>query len=78
MHAITQAPAVIVQGELRVMDYHPTNFPQLGHWHYAGHDFRGAADSDEGLGPPGTPARREATDETPPYAFKDIPLPGGL
>ena len=60
------------------MDYHPTNFPQLGHWHYAGHDFRGAAGSDSELGPPGTPARREATDETPPYAFKDIPLPGGL
>ena len=37
-----------------------------------------ALHSHKGLGPPGTPARHEATDETIPCVFKDITLPGGL
>jgi hypothetical protein len=74
---------VIVQGDqrmLRIMDYHPRRI--FRNWVTRGtqdtHLRLGTADSHKGPGPPGTFALQEATDETIPYAFKDIPLPSGL
>jgi hypothetical protein len=63
---------------LRIIDYHPRRI--FRNWVTRTEDtnLRGTADSHKGPGPPGTFALREATDETIPYAFKDIPLPSGL
>ena len=84
MHAIiTEAPGVD-QGDqrmLRIMDYHPRRIFRNSVTGATGTQdthLRGAADSHKRLRPPGTPARQEATDETIPCVFKDIPLPGGL
>jgi hypothetical protein len=79
MHAITEPPMVIGEGDqkiLRIMDYHPRRIVR----NLVSQDthLRGAADLHKGLGPPGPSVQQEAPDKDIPYAFKDIPLPGGL
>ena len=79
MHAVTEPPMVIVQGDqkiLRIMDYHPRRVVhntviQDAH-------LRGAANSNEGSRPSGiTAAWQEVgvSTEKLPYVPKDIPLP---
>ena len=80
MHAITQPPTIIVQGDqrmLRISDYHPRRIFRNSATGTCTQDTnrRGVADSHEGLTPP---ARQKAPDETIPHVFKDIPLPSGL
>ena len=80
MHAITDPPVVIVQGDqriLRIRDYHPRRIFRNSVTGACTQDthLRGAADSHKGLA---SPAPQEVINETIPHVFKDIPLPSGL
>ena len=84
MHAITDPPMVIVQGDqrmLRIMDYHPRRIVRNPVTDTQDAHLQEPADLHEGFGPSGTATWQEvgmSTDNSIPYTSKDIPLPAGL